>query len=183
MCVIEVGATTNIVSCYHFAAVQLRSLLPWQVVCQWMISACCFKTVLWSHLQGVKMDFPEELGHHYSVWSKPQHPWNSGDIYALNGGFTRLMTQVPHVNDFTHSNSSQWSDPTAGVYLFGCSNITGTYQKHKERLMVDMKFYISHYGSIMNIHRWQTGQHCQYSRQDTIVSMAERTPLSAWQTG
>lgn len=44
-----------------------------------------------------------------------------------------------------------------------------------------MKFYISHYGSMMNIHRWQTGQHCQYSRQDSTVSMADRTALSVYQ--
>jgi len=41
------------------------------------------------------MDFPEELRHHYRIWSEPQHPWNSGNIYALKGGFTRLRTQVP----------------------------------------------------------------------------------------
>lgn len=174
MCVIEVGATTNIVSCYHFAVVQLRSLLPWQVVCQWVISAWCLKRVLWSHLQGVKMDFPEELEHHYRIWSKPQHPWNSGDVYALNGGFTRLRTKVPHVNDFIHSNSSQWSDPTAGVHLFGCRNITGMYQEYEERLMVNTWNSIYH---IMEAWWIYTD-----GRQDSTVSIADRTALSAWQT-
>ena len=67
---------------------------------------CMFQDSVVISSSGVKMDFLEKLRHHYRIWSKPQRPWNSGDIYALNGGFTRLRTQVPHVSDFTHSNSS-----------------------------------------------------------------------------
>ena len=66
---------------------------------------------------GVKMDFPKELGHHYRLWSEPKHPWYSGDIYALNGGFTRLRTQVLHVNDFTHNNSSSMNQLLVYIFL------------------------------------------------------------------